>query len=129
MSFFDELKFNAEGLIPAIVQEESSGRVLMLAWMNRVALEKTLELGQTVFWSRSRRKLWIKGETSGHVQTVKSVAFDCDGDTLLIEVEQAGAACHEGYKSCFYRAVEDGGSRIRITEPRLRTPDEIYGKQ
>ncbi|HNU99932.1 MAG: phosphoribosyl-AMP cyclohydrolase [Verrucomicrobia bacterium] len=129
MSFFDELKFNAEGLIPAIVQEESSGRVLMLAWMNRVALEKTLELGQTVFWSRSRRKLWIKGETSGHVQTVKSVAFDCDGDTLLIEVEQAGAACHEGYKSCFYRAVEDGGSRIRITEPRLRTPDDIYGKQ
>ena len=101
----------------------------MLAWMNRVALEKTLELGQTVFWSRSRRKLWIKGETSGHVQTVKSVAFDCDGDTLLIEVEQAGAACHEGYKSCFYRAVEDGGSRIRITEPRLRTPDDIYGKQ
>ena len=129
MSFFDELKFNAEGLIPAIVQEESSGRVLMLAWMNRVALEQTLELGQTVFWSRSRRKLWIKGETSGHVQTVKSVAFDCDGDTLLIEVEQAGAACHEGYKSCFYRAVEDGGSRIRITEPRLRTPDDIYGKQ
>ncbi|HOY57153.1 MAG TPA: phosphoribosyl-AMP cyclohydrolase [Verrucomicrobiota bacterium] len=128
MSFVDELKFNAEGLIPAIVQEESSGRVLMLAWMNRAALEKTLELGQTVFWSRSRRKLWIKGETSGHVQAVKSVAFDCDGDTLLIQVEQAGAACHEGYKSCFYRAAEDGGSRIRITEPRLRTPGEIYGK-
>ncbi|HOC01222.1 MAG TPA: phosphoribosyl-AMP cyclohydrolase [Verrucomicrobiota bacterium] len=129
MSFFDELKFNAEGLIPAVIQEESTGRVLMLAWMNRGALEKTLELGQTVFWSRSRRKLWIKGETSGHVQRVKSVAFDCDGDTLLIQVEQAGAACHEGYKSCFYRAAEDGGLRIRITEPRLRTPDEIYGKQ
>ena len=116
MSFFDELKFNAEGLIPAIVQEESSGRVLMLAWMNRVALEKTLELGQTVFWSRSRRKLWIKGETSGHVQTVKSVAFDCDGDTLLIEVEQAGAACHEGYKSCFYQ-IGRASCRERVYHP------------
>ena len=129
MSFLDELKFNADGLIPAIIQEQSTGRVLMLAWMNRAALEKTLELRQTVFWSRSRQKFWIKGETSGHVQTVKSVAFDCDGDTLLIQVEQAGAACHEGYKSCFYRTAEDGGSRICITEPRLRTPDEIYGKQ
>jgi phosphoribosyl-AMP cyclohydrolase len=129
MSFLDELKFNADGLLPAIIQEQSTGRVLMLAWMNRTAVERTIELGKTVFWSRSRQKYWIKGESSGHVQIVKSVAFDCDGDTLLIQVEQTGAACHEGYKSCFYRAVEDGGARVVITEPRLLTPDEIYGKR
>ncbi len=127
MSFLDELKFNAEGLIPAIVQEQSTGRVLMLAWMNRTAIEKTIELGKTVFWSRSRQKYWVKGETSGHVQKVKSVAFDCDGDTLLVQVEQTGAACHEGYKSCFYRSVQDGGSSVCITEPRLKAPDQIYG--
>jgi phosphoribosyl-AMP cyclohydrolase len=129
MNFLDELKFNADGLIPAIIQEQSTGRVLMLAWMNRTAVEKTIELGQTVFWSRSRQKYWVKGETSGHVQMVKSVAFDCDGDTLLIQVEQTGAACHEGYKSCFYRSVEDGGARVRISELQLLTPGEIYGKR
>ena len=98
MRFIEELKFNAEGLIPAIIQEQRTGRVLMMAWMNRAALEKTLELGKTVFWSRSRQRLWLKGETSGHTQTVKEIALDCDGDTLLIQVEQVGAACHQGYK-------------------------------
>jgi len=122
MRFIEELKFNAEGLVPAIIQEQRTGRVLMMAWMNRAALEKTLELGKTVFWSRSRQKLWLKGETSGHTQTVKEIAFDCDGDTLLIQVEQAGAACHQGYKSCFFRRVEDRGETVRIAESPVETP-------
>ena len=129
MSFYDKLKFTADGLIPAIVQEQSTGRVLMMAWMNRASLETTLKTGKTHFWSRSRQKFWMKGESSGHVQVVKDVAFDCDGDTLLIQVEQTGAACHEGYKSCFFRSVEGDGSAFRVTEAQLQTPDQIYGKQ
>lgn len=128
MSFIEKLKFNEDGLIPAIVQEQGTGRVLMMAWMNRPSLEKTIETGKTCFWSRSRQKFWIKGESSGHTQAVKDIAFDCDGDTLLIQVEQIGAACHEGYKSCFFRSVEkDGGERV--TEPQLETPEQIYGKK
>ena len=127
MSFYDQLKFNSEGLIPAIIQEQSTGRVLMMAWMNRASLERTIESGRTYFWSRSRQKFWMKGESSGHTQTVKGIAFDCDGDTLLIQVEQVGAACHEGYKSCFFRAVENRGGTFKVTEPRLQTPEEIYG--
>lgn len=129
MSCLDKLKFNAEGLIPAIVQEQNTGRVLMMAWMNREALAKTIELGKTVFWSRSRQKYWIKGETSGHVQVVKDVALDCDGDTLLIQVEQSGAACHEGYKSCFFRSVRENGGKLEETEKRLVDPSEIYGQK
>ena len=97
------LKFDANGLVPAIVQDATSGEVLMMAWMNREALDRTLETGKTHFFSRSRNKLWLKGESSGHVQHVKSIRLDCDGDTLLIQVEQVGAACHEGYYSCFFR--------------------------
>ena len=119
VNFYDQLKFNPDGLIPAIIQEQTTGRVLMMAWMNRASLEKTIETGQTNFWSRSRRKFWRKGETSGHTQTVKDIACDCDGDTLLIQVEQIGAACHEGYKSCFFRSVEDRGGSFRVTEQRL----------
>lgn len=126
MSFLDKLKFNADGLIPAIIQEQSTGRVLMMAWMNNEAVQKTMELGKTVFWSRSRQKYWVKGETSGHVQVVKDVAFDCDGDTLLIQVEQTGAACHEGYKSCFFRSIENQGSTFKITEPQLVKPEQVY---
>jgi phosphoribosyl-AMP cyclohydrolase len=129
MSFYDQLKFNADGLIPAIVQEQSTGRVLMMAWMNRASLETTLATGRTHFWSRSRQKFWMKGESSGHVQTVRDIAFDCDGDTLLIQVDQTGAACHEGYKSCFYRSVSDAGNNIKITESQLQTPEDIYGKK
>ena len=129
MSFYDKLKFTADGLIPAIVQEQSTGRVLMMAWMNRASLETTLKTGKTHFWSRSRQKFWMKGESSGHVQVVKDVAFDCDGDTLLIQVEQTGAACHEGYKSCFFRSVEGDGSAFSVTEAQLQTPDQIYGKK
>ncbi len=129
MNFYDQLKFNSEGLIPAIVQEQSTGRVLMMAWMNRASLEKTLESGRTHFWSRSRQKFWMKGESSGHVQQVKDVAFDCDGDTLLIQVEQSGPACHEGFKSCFFRSSSDGGRTFRVTEPQLETPEQMYGKK
>jgi phosphoribosyl-AMP cyclohydrolase len=129
MSFYEKLKFNADGLIPAIIQEQSTGRVLMMAWMNREAVEKTVELGKTVFWSRSRQKYWIKGETSGHVQVVKDLAFDCDGDTLLIQVEQKGAACHEGYKSCFFRSIRDAGKTFAETEDRLVDPDAVYGQK
>ena len=98
MSFYDQLKFDANGLIPAIIQEQKTGRVVMFAWMNRASLEKTVATGKTHFWSRSRQKFWMKGEESGHTQTVKDIAFDCDGDVLLIQVEQTGAACHEGYQ-------------------------------
>ncbi len=128
MSFLDHLKFNADGLIPAIVQDQSNGRVLMMAWMNRSSLEKTLETGLTHFWSRSRQKYWMKGESSGHVQRVRDVAFDCDGDTLLIQVEQVGAACHEGYRSCFFRSVRDAGT-VEVVESQLETPEQIYGKK
>lgn len=129
MSFYDKLKFNSDGLIPAIIQEQSTRRVLMMAWMNRASLETTIKTGKTHFWSRSRQTFWMKGETSGHTQQVKDVAFDCDGDTLLIQVEQIGAACHEGYKSCFFRSVENDGVSFKMTEAQLETPEEIYGKK
>lgn len=129
MSFYDQLKFDANGLIPAIIQDQETGRVLMMAWMNRASLEATLKTGKTHFWSRSRQKFWMKGESSGHTQNVKDIAFDCDGDTLLIQVEQTGAACHEGYRSCFYRSSNPDGSGFRRTEPQLLTPEQIYGKK
>jgi len=127
MSFYDKLKFDSAGLIPAIIQEQKTGRVLMMAWMNRASLEKTVATGKTHFWSRSRQKFWMKGEESGHTQTVKDIAFDCDGDVLLIQVEQAGAACHEGYRSCFFRSVEN--ENFKITEAQLQKPEEIYKKK
>jgi phosphoribosyl-AMP cyclohydrolase len=121
MTFYDNLKFNSDGLIPTIIQEAATGRVLMMAWMNRASIEKTIATGKTHFWSRSRQKFWMKGEISGHVQLVKDIAFDCDGDTLLIQVEQTGAACHENYKSCFFRSVGTDGNAISVTEPRLES--------
>ncbi|HXU78301.1 MAG TPA: phosphoribosyl-AMP cyclohydrolase [Methylomirabilota bacterium] len=129
MSVYEKLKFDGQGLIPAIVQEQGTGRVLMMAWMNRASLEKTIATGKTHFWSRSRQKFWMKGESSGHTQAVKDISFDCDGDTLLIKVEQIGAACHEGYQSCFYRSVEEQGQAFKITEAQLETPENIYGKK
>lgn len=128
MSFADLLKWNSDGLIPAIIQDAQNGRVLMMAWMNRASLDKTIETRRTWFWSRSRKKFWMKGESSGHVQVVKDLAVDCDGDTLLIQVEQTGAACHEGYRSCFFRSIEETGTTLKTTEPQLETPDQIYGK-
>jgi phosphoribosyl-AMP cyclohydrolase len=129
MSFFDQLKFNQDGLIPVIIQDAANGRVLMMAWMNRASLEKTIETGKTWFWSRSRQKYWMKGESSGHTQAVKDLAFDCDGDTLLIQVEQIGAACHEGYRSCFFRSAKGRDGEIRVTEAQMETPEQIYGKK
>lgn len=123
-TFLKELRFNADGLVPAIIQEHATGKVLMMAWMNRDSLLKTLEAKQTYFWSRSRQKYWMKGETSGHTQRVKRVAVDCDGDTLLIQVEQLGAACHEGYKDCFFRDITEGD--LVVNSKRLVDPDNVY---
>ncbi|MFP4160596.1 MAG: phosphoribosyl-AMP cyclohydrolase [Ectothiorhodospira sp.] len=124
----DEIRFNDQGLVPAIAQERGSGRVLMMAWMNRDALRRTLELGEAVYWSRSRGRLWHKGESSGHVQVVHGLRLDCDGDVLLLEVEQKGGiACHTGRHSCFYRAWRDGA--WVDADPVLRDPEAIYGQE
>ncbi|APW59254.1 phosphoribosyl-AMP cyclohydrolase [Paludisphaera borealis] len=105
-----ELGWDADGLLPAIVQDAENGEVLMMAWMDEPALRKTLETGLTHFYSRSRKRSWMKGETSGHVQTVESIAIDCDADVLLIKARQVGGACHEGYRTCFFRRLTpDGG--------------------
>ena len=101
----DELTFDERGLIPAVVQDAENGEVLMVGWMNRASLDRTLDEGRTVFWSRSRQELWRKGETSGHVQHVEEVRVDCDGDVLLVRVHQVGAACHTGGRSCFFRGL------------------------
>lgn len=101
----DELRFDERGLIPAVVQDVENGDVLMMAWMNRESLQRTLDERRTVFWSRSRQELWRKGDTSGHVQHVEEVRVDCDGDVLLVRVHQEGAACHTGERSCFYREI------------------------
>jgi phosphoribosyl-ATP pyrophosphohydrolase/phosphoribosyl-AMP cyclohydrolase len=102
-----EIKFDEAGLVPAIVQDQATGEVLMLAYMNAESLNKTLETGETWFWSRSRQTLWHKGETSGNTQRVVSIAIDCDGDTLLVKVQPDGPACHTGARSCFFRPLED----------------------
>jgi phosphoribosyl-AMP cyclohydrolase len=116
-----------DGLIPAIVQDHASGEVLMLAYMNAEAFKATLESGMATFFSRSRQALWIKGKTSGHVQRVKSVHIDCDQDAILVRVEQiGGAACHTGYRSCFYRRVE--GQQLKIDESPIFDPKEVYKK-
>lgn len=105
-----ELKYDEKGLIPAIIQDVTSNEVLMMAYMNKASLEKTVESGRTCFWSRSRQKYWVKGETSGNIQIVKEILYDCDEDTLLIKVEQAGSgACHTGNRTCFYRKIEKDG--------------------
>ncbi|MGA3065290.1 MAG: phosphoribosyl-AMP cyclohydrolase [Tepidisphaeraceae bacterium] len=122
------LKFDANGLIPAIVQDAATGQVLMMAWMNRVALEKTVATGQTHFFSRSRNKLWLKGESSGHVQKVISIATDCDQDVLLVRVEQVGAACHEGYFSCFFREHQAGAKDWKIVGEQKFDPETVYKK-
>lgn len=115
------------GLLPVIAQDHETGEVLMLAYMNRQAWEKTLETGKVHYWSRSRDKLWLKGETSGHVQLLKAAFTDCDLDTILVKVEQlGGAACHKGYRSCFYRKVQ-GESLVIVGEP-VFDPKEIYKK-
>jgi len=115
------LKYDDNGLIPVVAQDYRTGEVLMLAYMNEEALKATLSTGIVHYWSRSRRKLWKKGESSGHLQLLKEVLVDCDGDTLLVKVEQRGGACHTGYRSCFYRTING-----KITQKRLFDPDEVY---
>ena len=125
-SFLDAVRWNADGLVPAIAQDAGSGRVLTLAWMNREALERTAATGEAHYWSRSRRKLWRKGESSGHVQRVREIRLDCDDDAILIVVEQVGGiACHTGRERCFYKRLEGGA--WREVDPVLRDPKEIYG--
>src|SRR5512138_1903750 len=121
-----EIKYDSNGLVPAIVQDAETNEVLMMAYMNRESLALTLKKGETWFYSRSRKELWHKGETSGNVQKVKGVSFDCDRDTLLIAVEPAGAACHEGYQSCFYRQVDEDGE-INIIGSKVFDPKVVYG--
>ncbi|MCC6240254.1 MAG: phosphoribosyl-AMP cyclohydrolase [Phycisphaerales bacterium] len=124
----DSLKFDANGLIPAIIQDHATGQVLMMAWMNRDSLEQTIKTGKTHFFSRSRNKLWLKGESSGHIQQVRSIATDCDQDVLLIKVQQAGAACHDGYYSCFYRQYQGETSDWKIVGDKLFDPQKVYKK-
>ncbi len=107
---FDDFKRNGDGLIPAIVQDYKNGDVLMMAWMNRESYEKTLETGRMTYFSRSRQQLWLKGETSGHYQFVKELYIDCDNDTILAKVEQVGAACHTGHRTCFYKRLSSDNS-------------------
>ncbi|TMH88705.1 MAG: phosphoribosyl-AMP cyclohydrolase [Betaproteobacteria bacterium] len=125
--WLDEVPWNEQGLIPVVAQDFSSGRVLTVAWMNREALEKTVAGQEAVYWSRSRKKLWRKGEDSGHVQKVREVRIDCDADALLLRVEQVGGiACHTGRESCFFRKLQNG--RWVATDPVLKDPSLIYKK-
>jgi len=128
MNWLDQVKWDAQGLVPVIAQEQGSGDVLMLAWMNRAALEKTAELGRAVYYSRSRGKLWYKGEESGHVQTVHEIRLDCDSDVVLLKVTQRGhepgIACHTGRHSCFYSVLKDNA--WTPVDPVLKDPETIY---
>ena len=127
MSYLDEVPWNGDGLIAVVAQDAKSHRVLTVAWMNRDALKETVETQQAVYWSRSRQKLWRKGEESGHVQKVREVRIDCDSDAILLKVEQvAGIACHTGRESCFFRRLENGD--WVSTAPVLKDPQEIYRK-
>jgi len=124
--FLEEVQWNANGLVPAIAQDWQNGQVLMLAWMNRQAIERTLSEGYACYYSRSRQTLWRKGETSGHLQALKSMRFDCDGDTILLKVDQTGPACHTGRRDCFYNRVE--GDRVVVDSEPLIDPETLYGK-
>lgn len=126
MKILDKLKFDEKGLISAIIQDFQNDQVLMLGYMNREAVKRTLEGESVCFWSRSRQKYWVKGETSGHTQKIKEVYIDCDADALLIKVEQKGGACHKGYRSCFFRKISDGNAEI--VEEKIFDPKSVYKK-
>ncbi|MGA8005536.1 MAG: phosphoribosyl-AMP cyclohydrolase [Burkholderiales bacterium] len=127
-AWLDEIDWNDQGLVPAIAQDAASGRVLTLAWMNREALAETARSGRAVYWSRSRAKLWRKGEESGHVQKVLELRVDCDADAVLLKVEQVGGiACHTGRESCYFRKLDNG--RWVTTDPVKKDPSLIYGKK
>ena len=125
----NSLRFNADGLIPAIAQDAQGGEVLMMAWMNAESIIETLSTGRVCYWTRTRQKLWRKGEQSGQVQKLVEFLIDCDGDTVLLKVHQTGVACHTGRRSCFYRAVKDDNNRITLhtfTAPEI-APEDLYG--
>ena len=123
--WLEQLKWNSDGLVPAIAQDHQSGEVLMLAWMNREALQLTSAQGRAVYWSRSRQQLWFKGEESGHIQTLREIRVDCDADVVLLQVEQIGGiACHTGRRRCFFRVLKDGA--WLTDEEIIKNPDEIY---
>jgi len=125
--WLDEICWTEDGLVPAIAQDAETGEILMMAWMNRESLALTVQEDQAVYWSRSRGKLWRKGESSGHQQVLKDIRLDCDADVILLKVEQKGGiACHTGRRSCFYRSLQDG--EWVSTDPVLKDPDSIYGK-
>ena len=128
MTWLDEVPWNEQGLIPVVTQEFTTGRVLTLAWMNREALAETAKSGEAVYWSRSRKKLWRKGEESGHAQKIREIRVDCDSDAILLRVDQVGGiACHTGRESCFFRKLENG--RWVTTDPVLKDPAAIYRKK
>ena len=123
--WLEEIKWTADGLVPALAQDHKTGQILMMAWMNREALEATVREGRAIYYSRSRQKLWRKGEESGHVQTLKEIRLDCDSDVILMQVEQIGGiACHTGREHCFYKRLEDGN--WKSVEPVVKDPKEIY---
>jgi phosphoribosyl-AMP cyclohydrolase len=127
-TLLNEIKWNEQGLIPVIAQDWQTGEVLMLAWMNKDALQLTIDEGRAIYWSRSRQAVWRKGEESGHVQRLKEMRIDCDADTLLLKVEQIGAiACHTGRRRCFFQRLEQGA--WRVTDEVVKQPEDIYGKQ
>ncbi len=129
MNFLSQLKFDDKGLIPCVVQDYKDGKVLMVAYMNREAVKRTLKTKKATFWSRSRNKFWVKGEESGNVQKVKNIYFDCDGDCILIKVDQVGgAACHTGFRSCFFREVNPKGKIVTIGK-RIFNPVKVYKKK
>ena len=124
-NWLDKVAWNEQGLVPAIAQDARSGEILMMAWMNREALSLTRELKRAVYWSRSRQKLWFKGEESGHVQTLSEIRIDCDADVVLLQVKQVGdIACHTGRRRCFFRVLNDG--EWQVDEEIIKNPDEIY---
>lgn len=124
-SWLDAVNWNSDGLVPAIAQDASTGRILMMAWMNRESLQLSAERGEAVYWSRSRNKLWHKGETSGHIQKLHEIRLDCDEDVIVLQVEQLGGiACHTGRESCFYRVLK--GDQWQAVDPVLKDPSEIY---
>lgn len=126
-NWLEQIKWTADGLVPVIAQETGSGKVLMLAWMNREALTLTVQEGRAIYWSRSRNKLWRKGEESGHVQLLKDIRLDCDNDVILLEVEQLGGiACHTGRHNCFYQQLQD--EEWVAVEPVIKDPNKIYNK-
>ena len=123
-----ELKFNKDGLIPAIIQDVENNEVLMLGYINKESFLRTLETGKVHFYSRSRQRLWLKGETSGHFQLLKEILLDCDNDTLLLKVQQLKGACHKGYRSCFYRKFMPSSGRFKIFKKKIFAPKKVYNK-